>query len=228
MAADLANVRNWMPFHLDLFFKDPLVATMHADVQGLYALLLLKLWYIADPVGSLVDDDTAIAAFVGVPVRQWNKVRAPIMACFKKGEDGRWHQAGMERVWAEQCDRYQQRISAAVRGGRTAKGGRRKEAYAQATDQAYARPNAQADGQADGTSGTQSVTRSVLTRDSLLERERGGVCTPPPLEGGAATRPSKPTPPPPLTAEERKARWEAEQAAKRAAFAAEHGQGGGE
>lgn len=91
----MPNDYPYFPFYVDDFVSDGNVEAMTTLEVGAYTLLLCKAWK-EKPRGTLPDDDVVLARWARVTPDQWREVRPRVLACFRLGRDGRWHQKRME------------------------------------------------------------------------------------------------------------------------------------
>jgi uncharacterized protein YdaU (DUF1376 family) len=73
------------------FYFFPDVEAMTTEEVGAYMLLICKSWR-EEPVASIPDDDRILARWSRLSPDRWSECRASVLAAFKLGKDGRWHQ----------------------------------------------------------------------------------------------------------------------------------------
>lgn len=78
-------------FFPDDFSSDRNVEAMTAEEVGAYILLICKSWS-EEPVASIPDDDRILSRWSRMSPERWSACRASVLAAFKLGKDGRWHQ----------------------------------------------------------------------------------------------------------------------------------------
>ena len=76
----------WIPFYVGRYLMD----TKGLDLaeHGAYLMLLMSYWQ----TGPLPDDDKQLARILGIDVKVWRKVFAPVLRPFFTEQDGRLHQ----------------------------------------------------------------------------------------------------------------------------------------
>ncbi len=97
------------------FAGDGIVAAMTTKSVGAYMLLLCKAWY-QQPVGTIPDDDRVLAKWSGLSLEEWQECRAEVLAAFKPGDDGRFHQTRMQSEYAKQLAYKAERSKAGKHG----------------------------------------------------------------------------------------------------------------
>lgn len=85
-------------FYPDDFSSDGAVEAMTTEEVGAYLLLLCKAWRESPP-GSIPDDDRILARWTRLGPDRWAECRLSVLAAFKLGTDGRWHQKRMRREY---------------------------------------------------------------------------------------------------------------------------------
>lgn len=78
-------------FYPNDFSSDRNVEAMTAEEVGAYILLICKSWS-EEPVASIPDDDRILSRWARMSPERWSACRASVLAAFKLGKDGRWHQ----------------------------------------------------------------------------------------------------------------------------------------
>lgn len=78
-------------FYPDDFSSDRNVEAMTTEEVGAFTLLICKSWR-EEPVASIPDDDRILARWARLTPDQWSACRSAVLAAFKLGKDGRWHQ----------------------------------------------------------------------------------------------------------------------------------------
>ncbi|HEY0169425.1 MAG TPA: DUF1376 domain-containing protein [Pyrinomonadaceae bacterium] len=82
----------------DDFTSDGKVEAMSTEEVGAYFLLLCKSWR-EKPVASIPDDDATLARWARLSVERWMEAKPRVLAAFKFGTDGRWHQKRLKREY---------------------------------------------------------------------------------------------------------------------------------
>lgn len=80
------------------FCADGIVEAMTTEEVGAYFLILCKAW-LEEPCGTVPNDDTILSRWSRLSSKRWAKARERVLAAFKMGEDGRWHQTRMEKEY---------------------------------------------------------------------------------------------------------------------------------
>jgi uncharacterized protein YdaU (DUF1376 family) len=100
-------------FYPDDFSSDGKVEVMTTEEVGAYILLLCKAWR-EEPVGSLPNDDRALAHWARLSEARWAEVRLRVLSAFLLGKDGRWYQKRM-------CQEYERLRSSQKKRQKVAK-----------------------------------------------------------------------------------------------------------
>jgi uncharacterized protein YdaU (DUF1376 family) len=100
----------WMP----VFLGDHLAETTHLTTtqHGAYFLLLMATWMAG---GSLLDDDTRLAAIARMTPQEWAAHRDTLAEFFTVA-DGRWHHEAVARERAHAEDNKQKKSTAGSKG----------------------------------------------------------------------------------------------------------------
>ena len=106
-------------FFPDDFSSDRNVEAMTTEEVGAYMLLICKSWR-EEPVASIPDDDRILARWTRLSPEQWSACRASVLAAFKLGRDGRWHQKRL-RLEYDKLRRIQKNRSEAGKAGAEAR-----------------------------------------------------------------------------------------------------------
>jgi uncharacterized protein YdaU (DUF1376 family) len=85
----------YFPFYVDDFSADENVEAMNTLEVGSYILLLCKAWK-QEPRGTLPADDAVLARWARLIPSDWSAAKPRVLAAFRLGSDGRWHQKRME------------------------------------------------------------------------------------------------------------------------------------
>ena len=98
-------MRSILPLDCSLLFGDPTLQQMDAEQKGSHLLLLIAAWQDG---GTLPNDDTKLAAIVGVTLFRWQQIRKIVLAPWRLGNDGR-----LRVEWLTAAYEHTQAISAA-------------------------------------------------------------------------------------------------------------------
>ena len=80
----------WFPFHHDLLMASELWALSSGDEFKAAMSLWCRAWK-QKPAATLPNDDRILAAFAGVPIKRWPKIKDMAMRGFVLCSDGRYH-----------------------------------------------------------------------------------------------------------------------------------------
>lgn len=101
----------YFPFYPKDFASDGLVEAMTTAEVGCYVLLLCKAWH-EDPTGTIPADDETLARWCRVSIETWATVKGRVLAPWKLGKDGRWHQGRMKAEADKAQESYARRKKA--------------------------------------------------------------------------------------------------------------------
>lgn len=102
-------------FYPDDFSSDGKVEAMTTEEVGAYILLLCKAWR-ESPVGSIPADDAVLARWTRLTPDRWAECSSRVLAPFKLGTDGRWHQRRMRGDHKNLTEKRKRRIKGAIAG----------------------------------------------------------------------------------------------------------------
>lgn len=119
---------HYIPVYINDLTSDELVEAMTTEEFGAYLLLLFKAWK-SDPPATIPDDDLILARWARLPMKQWLKCRARVLAPWKPFEGGRLVQKRLLRVRGEVTESVVKRKEAGAKGG-LAKAAKRQAAAA--------------------------------------------------------------------------------------------------
>ncbi len=105
----------YFPLYVLDFIGDANVDSMTSEQLGCYVRLLCKAWH-QEPVGSIPDENSTLAAWCRVSKSKFIKLAPAVLKPFKKGEDGRYHQKRMCNEYEKLRSEWDRRSSAGKRG----------------------------------------------------------------------------------------------------------------
>lgn len=107
---------HFIPIYINDLTSDELVEAMTTEEFGAYMLLLFKAWK-SEPPATIPDDDSTLARWARLSMKQWLKCRARVLAPWKPFEGGRLVQKRLLQVHGEVTGKVARRKEAGAKGG---------------------------------------------------------------------------------------------------------------
>lgn len=111
--------------YVDDFVSDGIVEAMTTEEVGAYFLLLCKAWR-EEPAGTIPNNDRVLARWTRLTPDQWAECKPGVLAAFKLGTDGRYHQSRMRHEF-QKLARVAKQRSQSAKTASEARWGRRRE-----------------------------------------------------------------------------------------------------